>query len=172
MLNIKIQNRWTKKLTFSLNPKKPRGFFPHTEPFPIEKPGAGVDLTFITRFILIPGAVRCREPLANLIRCVNWTNYYQVIEESNSKAPSLSYFIAFSARSTPTTNKSEKRHQQTSKRLPFCCSPTFTCTFVSRWILLKNLSFREPQSFWHVSMRDFKSPNWILTVRPLKKKSC
>ena len=58
-----------KKLTLSLNPKKPRGFLPHTEPLPIEKPGAGVDLTFITRFILIPGTVRCREPLANLIRC-------------------------------------------------------------------------------------------------------
>ena len=157
------------KLTLSLNPKKPRGFLPHTEPLPIEKPGACVDLTFITRFILIPGTVRCREPLVNLIRCVRWTNYYQVIEESNSKAPSWSSFIAFNARSTPTDNKLETRHRQTSKRLPFCCSPSFTCTFVSRWILLKNLSFREPQSFWHVSMRDFKSPIWILKVRSSKK---
>ena len=58
--NSKSMNRRrTEKLTLSLNPKKPRVFFPYTEPLPFEKPGAGVDLTFIARFILIPGAVRC-----------------------------------------------------------------------------------------------------------------
>ena len=68
---MQIQNRWTEKLTLSLNPKKPRGFFPHTEPLSFEKPGARADLTFISRFILIPGAVRCSQPLENLIRWVN-----------------------------------------------------------------------------------------------------
>ena len=60
-----------KELTFSLNPKKSRVLFPHTEPLAFEKPGAGVDLTFIARFILIPGAVRCGQPLANIFRWVN-----------------------------------------------------------------------------------------------------
>jgi hypothetical protein len=59
------------RLTFSLNPKKPRVFLPHTEPLPFEKPGAGFDLTFIARFILIPGAVRCSQPLANLVHWVD-----------------------------------------------------------------------------------------------------
>ena len=56
------------ELTLSLNPKKPRFLFPHTEPLLFEKPSAGVDLTFIAGFILIPGAVRCGQPLANLFR--------------------------------------------------------------------------------------------------------
>ena len=124
MLNMQIQNRWTEKLTLSLNPKKPGVFLPYTEPFPFEKPGAGVDLTFIARFILIPGAVRCSQPLANLIRWVNWTNYYQFIEECNLKLPSLSPFIAFRVRPMPTAKKLEKRHQQISKNVPACYRPT------------------------------------------------
>ena len=48
-----------KKLTFSLNPKKARVLFPHAESLLFEKPGAGVDLTFIARFIQIPRAVGC-----------------------------------------------------------------------------------------------------------------
>ena len=67
-LNIQIQIRRTEKLTLSLDPKKPRRFFPQTEPLSFEKPGAGVDVTFIARFILIPGAVRCGQPPENLIR--------------------------------------------------------------------------------------------------------
>ena len=109
MLNIQIQNRWTEKLTFSLNPKKPRAFLPRTKTLPFKKPGAGVELTFIASFILIPGAVRRGQPQANLIRWVNWTNYYQFIDEWNSKAPSLSSFITFSARPMPTANKSERK---------------------------------------------------------------
>ena len=50
-------------LTLPLNPKKTRGFLPHTEPLPFEKPGVGVDLTFI---ILIPGDFRCGRPLGEL----------------------------------------------------------------------------------------------------------
>ena len=60
-----------RELTLSVNPKKPRGFFPHMESLPFEKPGAGVDLTFIARFILIPGAVSWSQPLDNLLRWVN-----------------------------------------------------------------------------------------------------
>ena len=60
-----------RKLTLSLNPKKLRGFLPHTEPLPFKKPGTGIDLTFIARFILIPGAVRWSQPLDNLLRWVN-----------------------------------------------------------------------------------------------------
>jgi hypothetical protein len=44
---------------------------PQTKPLPFEKPSAGVDLTFIARFILILGAVRCGQPLANLVRWLN-----------------------------------------------------------------------------------------------------
>jgi hypothetical protein len=69
----------TKKLTLSFNPKKPRVLFPHAEPLVLEKPGAGVDLTFIACFIPIPGAVRCSQPLANPFRWVNWTYYYQFL---------------------------------------------------------------------------------------------
>ena len=70
--NLKWMNEeTTKKLTLSLNPKKFRVLFPHAEPLPFEKPGTGVDLTFIACFIQIPGAVRCSQPLANLFRWVN-----------------------------------------------------------------------------------------------------
>jgi hypothetical protein len=55
-----------KKLTFSFNPEKPRVSLPHTEPLPFEKPGTGADLMFIMYFLLIPGAVRGSQPLANL----------------------------------------------------------------------------------------------------------
>ena len=58
-------------LTFSFNPKKPRVFPPHTEPLAFEKPGARVDLTFIARFILILGAIRCGQPRAYISRYVN-----------------------------------------------------------------------------------------------------
>ena len=165
MLNMLIQNRWTEKLTFSLNPKKPRVFLPHTEPLSFEKPGAGVDLTFIARFILILGAVRCGQPVANLIRWVNWTNYYQFIEECNSKAPSLLSIIAFIIRPMPTVNKLEKkRHQQTSKNIPI----SFPWVFIPTRSLVLKRSFREAQSFWHVSMRDFKPPALILIIRSVK----
>ena len=70
-MNMQIQKQWAEKRTLSLNPKKPRIFFPHTESLAFEKPGAGVDVMFITRFILILGAVRCGQPVANLIRWVN-----------------------------------------------------------------------------------------------------
>ena len=56
------------KLTFSHNPQKPRLFLPNAEPFAFEKPGAGVGLTFIACFILILGAVRRGQPMANLFR--------------------------------------------------------------------------------------------------------
>lgn len=69
--NLKLMKE-EKKLTLSLNPKKARVFLPLTEPLPFEKPGAGVVLTFIARFVLIPGTVRCGQPLENLFRCVNF----------------------------------------------------------------------------------------------------
>ena len=65
---MRNSNLMNVKLTFSLNPKKPRVFLPHAEPLAFEKPGAGVGLTFIARFILVLGAVRCGQPVANLIR--------------------------------------------------------------------------------------------------------
>ena len=68
---MQIQDRSTEILTFSLNPKKPRVFLPPTKPLPFEKPGTGVEMTFIASFILIPGAARCGQPVTNLIRCVN-----------------------------------------------------------------------------------------------------
>ena len=94
-------------LTFSLNPKETRIFLPHTESLPFEKPGAGIDLTFIARFILIPGAVRCSKPLANLFRCVNRKLLSIYIEECNSKAPSVSSIICF-IRPMSTANTLEK----------------------------------------------------------------
>ena len=149
---------------FSLNPKKPRVFLPYTEPLAFEKPGTGVNLSLIACFILILGAVRCSQPVANLICWVNWTNYYQFIEECGSKAPSLSSTI----RPIPTTNKFKKRHQQTSKNIPMPTFTSFTWMFVSIQSLLSKRSFREAQFFWHVSIRDFKSPILILTVRSVK----
>ena len=156
------------KLTFSLNPKKPRVFLPHAEPLAFKKPGAAVGLTFFARFIHILRAVRCGQPLANLFRWVNWTDYYQFLEECNSEAPSLSSIIAFIIRPMHTTNKLEKRYQQTSKNVPVCWTPpliSFTWMFVSTWTLVLKRSFKEAQSFWHVSIRDFKLPLMTLIVR-------
>ena len=171
MLNMQIQYRWTEKLTFSFYPKKSRVFLPHTEPLAFEKPGTGVDLTLIARFIPILGAVRCGQPRVNILRWVNWTNYYQFIEKCNSKAPSLLSIIAFIIRPMPTTNKLEKRYQQTRKHAPVCCMPpliSFTWRFVSTPSLVLKRSFREAQPLWHVSIRDFKPPVLILIVRSVK----
>ena len=101
---------------------------PHTKPLPFEKPGAGVDLTFIASFIVISRAVRCGQPLANLICWWNCTNYFQFREECNSRAPSLSSFIAFSARPMPTMNKLDEK-VSTSKQVKMyhfvACQPGF-----------------------------------------------
>ena len=148
MLSMRVRNWWMKKLTLSFNPKKPRVVLPHTEPLPFKEPGAGVLLIFIARFILIPGAVRSGQPLANIFRWMNWTNYCQSKEECKLKVPSLSSFIAFRVRPMP-----------------------FAWMFVSRLSLVWKLSFRVAHSFWHLSIRDFKSPLWILTVRPVRNKS-
>ena len=66
--NPKLMNG---ELTPPPKPKKSRVFLPHTESLPFEKPGAGVDLTFIARFVQIPRVVRCSQPLANVIRWMN-----------------------------------------------------------------------------------------------------
>ena len=171
MLNIQSLNWWTVKLTFSINPKKPRVFSPHTEPLAFEEPGAGVNLTFIACFILILGAVRCAQPRANIFRWVSRTNYYQFIEECNSKAPSLSSIMAFIIRPMPRANKFKERHQLMGKNVPCCCTTpliSFTWMFISTWSLLLKRSFREAQCLWHASIRDFKPPLWILIVRSMK----
>jgi hypothetical protein len=85
------------------------------EPLPFEKPGAGVDLTFIARFILIPGTVRRSQPLANLFRWVNRRNYYEFMEETNSKAPSLSSVMTFSIRSMPSRIDQRKDNKKQVK---------------------------------------------------------
>ena len=162
-------NRWSEKLT--LNPKNPRVFLPLTKPLPFEKRGADVELTYIASLIQIPGAVRCGQPRTNIFRWVNWTNYYQFLEECNSKAPSLSSIIAFIIRPMPSATKLEERHQQMSKNVPVCCAPPLissTWMSVSTWSLVLKRSFSEAQSFWHLSILDFKSPLWVLTVRSVK----
>ena len=172
MLNMRSQNWWTEKLTFSLHPKKSRFFLPHTEPLAFEKPGAGVDLTFIACFILIPGAVRCSQPRANIFRWVNCTHYYPFIEAWNSREPSLSSIMAIIIRPTSTDSEIRGRCEQTRKNVPVCCTTpliSFTWMFVSTRSLLLKRSFREAQSFWHVSMRDFKSAVMILIIRSEKQ---
>ena len=103
------------------------------------------------------------------------------IEECNSNAPSISSSIICFIRPIPTANTLEKGTKK-GKNVPMSILISFTWMFVSftwmfvsfiwmfvsiRSLLLKR-SFREAQSFWHVSIHDFKSPLMTLIVRSVK----
>ena len=56
---LTLEFEWlTEKLTLAFNPKKTGVFLPLKKSLSIEKPGAGVGLTFVVRRIEIIGAVR------------------------------------------------------------------------------------------------------------------